>query len=138
LAHRVLRLDPAAGGDVLLVVLEQCVREVEHLDDALVRDPVVDDPVLAAGSDEAAPAKTDEVGGDLRLGEPEPRDELADRQLALLAQQLEDAKSSRIAEAAEVFATRSLLAGASGSRNGASCAMCISSDIRGFKYNMGG
>lgn len=88
---------------MLGVVLEQRVREVEHLDHALVCDPVVDDPVLAPGGNEAAPAKTGEVVGDLRLGEPETLDELADRQLALLAQQLEEAKPSRIAEAAEIL-----------------------------------
>jgi hypothetical protein len=60
-------VDPAAGCDVLLVVLEQRVREVEDPDHPLVGDPVVDGAVLAARVDEAAPAKTSEVVGDLRL-----------------------------------------------------------------------
>jgi hypothetical protein len=59
--------------------------------------------VLAAGLDEAAPAKAGEVVGDLRLGDPEAVDELADRELALLAEELEDAKAGRVAQAAEVL-----------------------------------
>ncbi len=88
---------------MLGVVLEHGACQVEHLDDAAVGDPVVDDPVLPAGGDEAAPAQTREMVGDLRLGEPEAVGKLADRELVLLAQQLEDAKPSRVAEAPEVL-----------------------------------
>lgn len=88
---------------MLRVVLEQRTCQVEHLDDALVGDPVVDDPVLPAGGDEAAPAQTSEVVGDLRLGEPEALHEAPDRELTLLAQQLEDSKPGRVAEAPEVL-----------------------------------
>ena len=76
---------------MFLVVLEQLVREVEDRDHSLVGDPVVDGAVLPAGVDESAPAKTGEVVGHLRLCDPEPGDELADRQLTLLVEQLEDA-----------------------------------------------
>jgi hypothetical protein len=47
----------AAGGDVLSVVGEQAVGEVEHLEYAWVGDAVADGAVLAAGFDEAAPAR---------------------------------------------------------------------------------
>ncbi len=75
---------------MLLVVLEQRVRKLEHADDPLVGDAVVDGAVFAACVDEAAPAKAGEVVGDLRLRDPEPRDELSDRELALFSQQLQD------------------------------------------------
>jgi hypothetical protein len=69
---------------VFFVVLEQRVRELEHRDHPLVGDPVVDGAVFPARVDETAPAKTGEMVGDLRLRDPEPRDELSDRELALL------------------------------------------------------
>ena len=71
---------------MLGVVVEQRVGEVEHRDDARVGDPVVDGAVLAAGLDEAAPAQTGEMVGDLRLRLAEPLDQLTDRELALVAQ----------------------------------------------------
>jgi hypothetical protein len=61
---------------VLLVVLEQRVREVEDRDHPLVGDPVVDGPVLSARVDEAAPAQAGEVVGRLRLRNAKPLDEL--------------------------------------------------------------
>ncbi len=70
---------------MLLVVLEEGVREAEHVDDALVGDPVVDGALLAAGSDEAAPAQTGEMVRDLRLRESEACDEVADGELPLSA-----------------------------------------------------
>ena len=88
---------------MFLVVFEQRVCQLEHCDHPLVGDPVVDGAVLAVRVDEAAPAKTGEVVGHLRLCDPEPLDELADGQLALLLEQLEDAQSRRIAETAEVL-----------------------------------
>ena len=88
---------------MLLVVLEQRVREIEDPDHPLVGDPVVDGAVLPARVDKPAPAQTGEMVGDLRLCDPEPLDELADRQFALLLQQLEDVQPRRIAEAAEVL-----------------------------------
>lgn len=89
-AGRLRLVDAAAGGDVLLFVLEQCVRQLEDPGHPLVGDPVVDGPVLAARVDEAAPAKACEMVGDLRLRDPEALDELSDGQLALLLEQLED------------------------------------------------
>lgn len=88
---------------MLLVVLEQRVREVEDQGHPLVGDPVVDGPVLSARVDEAAPAQAGEVVGRLRLGDAEPLDELADGQLALLLQQLEDAQPGWVAQSAEVL-----------------------------------
>ena len=85
------------------VVVEQRVPEVEHLHDALVGDPVVDRAVLAPCRDEAAPAQPGEVVRDLRLRLAEPVNELADRQLALVAQQFEDANAGRVAQPAEVL-----------------------------------
>jgi hypothetical protein len=96
-------VDPAAGGDVLGVVVEQCLREVEHRLDARVGDPVEDDAVLAARLDEAAPAQAGEVIGDLRLRHAEPLDQLAYGKLARFAQLLEDAQPGRVPEAAEVL-----------------------------------
>lgn len=88
---------------MLLVVLEQRVRELDDLRYPLVRDPVVDGAMVATALDEAAPAKTGEVVGHLRLGEPEPLNELTDGELALLLEQLEDAQPRGVAEAAEVL-----------------------------------
>ena len=85
------------------VVVEQRLRKLEHLDHALVGDPVVDGAVLAAGLDEAAPAQAGEMVGDLRLRLPQPLDQGADRQLAFVAQQLEDADAGRVAEPTEVL-----------------------------------
>jgi len=88
---------------VLGVVVQKRLCKVEHLDDALVGDPVVDGAMLAAGLDEAAPAQTGEMVGDLRLWLAEPLHQLTDRELTLVAQQLENAHSGRIAEPAEVL-----------------------------------
>lgn len=46
---------------MLRVVGEQRPPEREQLLDAVVRDPVVDDPMLAAGVHESAPAQAGEV-----------------------------------------------------------------------------
>src|SRR5262249_49083631 len=98
-----LLVDPAAGRNVLLVVFEQCVREVEHPDDPPVRDPVVDRPMLPPRLDKAAPAQTGEMVRHLRLWLAETLDELANGQLTLVAQQLEDAQPPRGAKAREVL-----------------------------------
>jgi acyl-CoA reductase-like NAD-dependent aldehyde dehydrogenase len=87
----------------VLGVCEQRLREIEQLRDALVRDAVVDDAMLAPRLHKTAPAQAGEMIRDLRLRLPEARDELADRQLTLVAQQLEDAHPGRVAEAAEVL-----------------------------------
>jgi hypothetical protein len=105
---------------VLGVVVEQRVRKIEDLDDALVGDPVVNGAVLAAGLDEAAPAQTGEMGGDLRLRQSEPLDQLADRELNLVAEQLENAHSGRIAEPAEVLGDKIAAHGRFGKADGAS------------------
>src|SRR2546426_12108529 len=96
-------LDPAAGGDVLLVVLEQRVRELEHLQHTLVCDPIEDDPMLPPRLDEATPAQTGEMVRDLRLWHPQPLHQLADREFPLVAQQLEDPQSRRLAQPPEVL-----------------------------------
>ena len=88
---------------MLGVVGEQRVREVDHLRDALVGDPVEHGAVLAPRLDEPAPAQAGEVVGDLRLRFAEPLDQFADRELALGPQQLEDPDPRGIAEAAEVL-----------------------------------
>ena len=88
---------------MLGVVGEQPLSELEQLEDSWVGDPVEDAPLLALGLDEAAPAQAGEVVGDLRLRYAEPLDELADGQLAFVAQQLEDADPGGVAEAAEVL-----------------------------------
>src|SRR5205823_12476758 len=91
-------LDPAAGGDVLLVVLEQRLRELEHLQHPLIRDPIKDDPMLPPRLDKAAPAQTSEMVRNLRLRHPQPPHQLTNRQLALVAEQLEDPQSRRLAQ----------------------------------------
>src|SRR5262249_20148502 len=98
-----LVVDSAAGRDVLFVVLEQRVREVEHLHDPPARDPVVHGAMLASRGDESAPAQTRQVVRHFRLRLAETLDKLAHRQLTPLAQQLEDPQPYRIAQAAEVL-----------------------------------
>ena len=100
------------------VLCEVRVRESEQLDDARVGDSVVDGAVLPARLDEPAPAQAGEVVRHLRLREPEPFDELPDRQLALVAEKLEDPQPDRVAEAAEVLGDEIGADRASGRRNG--------------------
>ena len=88
---------------MLCVVVQQRVRQVDHPHDSLVGDPVVDDAMLAPCLDEAAPAQAGEMVRHLRLRRPEPIDQLSHRQLALVAQQLEDANARGVAEPAEVL-----------------------------------
>src|SRR5207237_6229108 len=95
--HSLRLADPATGGNVLLVIREQRVRELEHPEHPLVRDPVEDDAMLPSRLDEPAPTETGEVVRDLRLRHPEPLHQLTDRELALVAQQPEDAQSRRLA-----------------------------------------
>src|SRR2546425_4727286 len=77
--------------------------KVEHLDDALVGDPVVDRAMLAPRLDEAAPTQTGEVVRDLRLRLAQPLDQLPHRQLSLVAQQLQNLHPRLVAETAEVL-----------------------------------
>ncbi|HET8893585.1 MAG TPA: hypothetical protein VFM96_05770 [Gaiellaceae bacterium] len=93
----------AAGGHVFGVIVEQRLCKVEHFDDALVSDPVEDGAVLAPRLDEAAPTQTGEMVGDLGLRLIEPLDQLTDRELTLVAEQLEDPDTGRVAETAEVL-----------------------------------
>src|SRR5439155_16218468 len=79
------------------------MREVEHPNDPLVAELVEDGAVFATRLDEATPAQTGEMVRHFRLGDPEPFHELADRQLALRSEQLEDPEPDRIAEATEVL-----------------------------------
>jgi hypothetical protein len=88
---------------VLGVVLQQRAAERQQLRDSPVREPVVDARVLAAGLHETAPAQARQVIRDLGLRLAEPLDEIADRQLAVLPQQLEDAHPRRVAQPAEVL-----------------------------------
>jgi hypothetical protein len=60
---------------VLGVALEQVVGKRDDRRDSLVREPVVDDAVLAARLDEAAPTETGEMVRDLGLARPEEFDE---------------------------------------------------------------
>ena len=119
-----LGVDPAAGGDVIGVVLQQRACETEQLGDALVGDPVVHGWVLAAGVDEAAPAQAGEMVGDLGLRLAELLDKLTDRQLVVLLEQLEDAHASGIAERAKVLADQLRLGRRLGERERSPC--CIS------------
>jgi hypothetical protein len=59
--------------------------------------------VLSPRFDEAAPAQTGEMVRDLRLRLTEPLDQRADRELALVAQKLEDPHPGRVAQSAEVL-----------------------------------
>src|SRR5439155_21292743 len=65
--------------------------------------PIEDDPTLPPRLDEAAPAQTGEMVRDLRLRYPQPLHELTNRQLPLVAQQLEDPQARRLAKPAEVL-----------------------------------
>lgn len=87
---------------MLLVPLQQGVREAEDLDHPLVFDAVVDRTVLAAGLDEAACPKRREMARHGRLRDTEALGQVADRELALLAEQLEDAEARRVGERPEV------------------------------------
>jgi alkylmercury lyase len=87
---------------VVGVVLQERVGEIEHLEDALVGDAVVDRAVLAARVDEAAPAQAGEMRRDLRLGGGDELDQLPDGALAV-SERLENPNASRVAEAAEVL-----------------------------------
>src|SRR2546428_12628748 len=88
---------------MLLVVSEQRLPEVEHRDHSLVGDPVEHRALLTPRLDEATPAQAGEMIRDLRLRHTKTCDELADRQLALTAQQLEDPQPDRITQPAEVL-----------------------------------
>jgi hypothetical protein len=50
------------------VVVQQAIGQLEHGRDPLVGQLVVDDPVLVAGGDKAAPAQAGQVVGHLGLG----------------------------------------------------------------------
>ena len=82
---------------MLSVVYEQRPTKSEQLLDALVRDPVMDNPVLAARLDEATPTQTGKVVRDLWLRNPKPPDQLTDRQLTSATEKLQDAKPGRVA-----------------------------------------
>src|SRR2546422_1025672 len=79
------------------LLLAQRVREPEHLQHPLVRDPNEDDAMVASRLDEAAPAQTSEMVRDLRLRRPQSPRQLANGELTLVAKQLEDAQSRRLA-----------------------------------------
>jgi hypothetical protein len=65
------------------VVVQQAIGQLQHGRDPLVGQPVVDDPVLAAGGDKAAPAQTGQVVGHLGLGLAQAAGQLPGRQFAL-------------------------------------------------------
>ncbi len=88
---------------MLLVACEKLTSQVDHVLDAIVGDPVVDRPVLASGLDEAAPAQARQVIGDVRLGQADAVDQLADRQLLLRLQRFQDAQARRVGKDAEVL-----------------------------------
>jgi hypothetical protein len=95
-------IDPAAGGDVLLVLAQERASEGDDLGDPLIGERVIDRPVLTTGVDEAAPSEACEVIRDLGLREAETLGQLSHRDLAI-ADQLEDPKSRRVSERAEVL-----------------------------------
>jgi hypothetical protein len=80
----------------------------------------VDVRVPALALDKAAPAQAGEVVGDLGLRLAEPFDQLADRQLVVLASSSRIRRRVGSASTRKYFATRSGSAGAGGSRNGVS------------------
>src|SRR5581483_9246583 len=98
-----LAVDSPAGGDVLLVLLEQAAGEGDDPRDTPVGDPVVDRAMVAARRDEAAPAKAREVVRNVGLGNCKTFDQLPDRELVLGLQQLDDPEPGRMGEDAEVL-----------------------------------
>ena len=85
------------------VIGQQGLRQLKHRLHSPIGDPVEHQPALPARRDEAAPAQAGEMIGHLRLRQPEPLHERADRQLALALQELEDPQPARIPETAEVL-----------------------------------
>ena len=88
---------------MLGVIGEKRLRQVQYRVHPRVGDSVEHCPALAAGGDEAAPAKAGEVIRHLRLRQREPVDELADAEFPFALEQLEDAQPDRIAQSAEVL-----------------------------------
>lgn len=86
---------------MLLVLIEERRRQTEDPDHPLVPDAVVDRTVLAADLDEAACPKRREMARYGRLRDAEALAQLADRELALLAEQLEDAEARRVGQRPE-------------------------------------
>ena len=85
------------------VVVQQPLGQVEHRGDPGVGQLVVDDPVLAAGGDEPAPAQAGQVVGDLGLGLAEPAGQVTGGQFSLGLEQPEDAQAGWVAQGAEVL-----------------------------------
>jgi hypothetical protein len=96
---------------VLLVSLEQLARQLDQPHHPRVRDPVVDGSVFAPSLHEPAPAQACQMVGDVRLCELQPTGELADRHLALLGEEIEDAQPRAVREDAEVLGEELLLGG---------------------------
>jgi len=88
---------------VLGVVREQRSTQAEQLGHAVVGDAVVDVGVAALARHESAPAQARQMVGDLRLGLPEALHEVADRQLAVLVEQLQHAHPRGIRQDREVL-----------------------------------
>ena len=79
------------------------MREVEHLEHTLIGDPVKHEPMLTTSGHEAAPAQTGQMRRNGRLRQRKPSHQISDGQLTLVAQQLEDPHTRRVAEAPEVL-----------------------------------
>ena len=88
---------------MLIVVSQQRLTQSKKLLHSPVRDPVVDNPVLAARLDEATPTQTGKVVRDLRLRNPKAGHQFTNRQLRSVTQELQDAKPGRVAQRAKVL-----------------------------------
>ena len=88
---------------MLRVIGQQRPAQAEQLKHAVIGDAVEDVGVAALARDEPAPAQARQVVGDLRLGLAEALYEVADRQLAVLVEQLQRAHPRRIRQHLEVL-----------------------------------
>lgn len=88
---------------MLRVVGQQRPTQAEKLEHAVIGDAVEDIGVAALARDEPAPSQARKVVGDLRLGLAEPRHKVADRQFAMLGEQLQHAHPRRIGQHLEVL-----------------------------------
>jgi hypothetical protein len=84
------------------VVVQQPLSQAQHRRNPGVGQLVVDDPVLAAGGDEPAPAQAGQVG-DRGLGLAELAGHLAGGQFPLGREQPEDAPPGWVTQGAEVL-----------------------------------
>src|SRR5215218_4115356 len=113
--------DAAAGGHLVDMVVQQPLGQVQRRGDPLVGRAVVDDPVLAAGGDEPAPAQAGQVVGDRGLRLAELAGHLAGGQFPLGREQPRMRRRVGSPWARKCLATRSVLAGVADRRNRTDC-----------------